>query len=474
MAVRSLFSLVSFAIRNGIELLKVLRGGHTYTQLFGAIFLGFAAGMTPGLNATVVLLFMLFLFLNVNGMLFALSYSLGLICKLALAPVTHGIGQWMMRETPYAEFVTYASTKPVLALMDLHVYALAGSVPIMLIGGLLLAMLGAGLLRRVGSVIEYGSEADAKLAKLLEKPAIGSLLRFILDEREGIDQAYQYPGLFAVMRIFGALCAFVIISVIYMFTADRIAKRSIEIALSSIAQSEVNVSSVDVSLIFGSLHVKDLLIADPQKPEFNIFDAYRISADLSLYELLRGRVVLDDVSVFRAAMDTPRTQAAAEAQERERKGLSLPSTEFRMGDVRAYYDYIQALKQRAEDFKGWLKRYEQVAPTAIDRMEAEQGTSPEVIRLLRDANYDLLAPHAAWVVKSLRLEEVTLIPGFPVFTVAAEHLSSHPSYYGQMPTFKADVDPKSLKEFQQNMLDRYKGRIDRNVEGLRDRLRGLF
>jgi len=58
---------------------KLLRGGSTSRQIFLGVFLGFAAGMIPGVNLTVLLCIFLLLILNTNGGLAAPAYVLGKI-----------------------------------------------------------------------------------------------------------------------------------------------------------------------------------------------------------------------------------------------------------------------------------------------------------------------------------------------------------------------------------------------------------
>ena len=77
---------------------KLLRGGSTSKQIFLGVFLGFAAGMIPSLDLTLLLCIFLLLILNTNGCLAVPAYALGKILCLALAPVTFRMGYFMIHD----------------------------------------------------------------------------------------------------------------------------------------------------------------------------------------------------------------------------------------------------------------------------------------------------------------------------------------------------------------------------------------
>ena len=114
---------------------KVLRGGATFREMFLGVFLGFAIGMIPGANMTLIVLIFLLLFLNTNGALASLSILLGKVLCLLLAPVTFQLGYWMIHNLGLVGLVRAAANTPVIALLDLHVYSLMGALPLIVIFG---------------------------------------------------------------------------------------------------------------------------------------------------------------------------------------------------------------------------------------------------------------------------------------------------------------------------------------------------
>ena len=78
------------------KLVKALRGGATFRQMFLAIVLGFAAGMIPGVNLTLIACIVLLLILNTNGGLAVMGYLVGKALCLLLAPVTFEIGYFLI------------------------------------------------------------------------------------------------------------------------------------------------------------------------------------------------------------------------------------------------------------------------------------------------------------------------------------------------------------------------------------------
>jgi uncharacterized protein (TIGR03546 family) len=144
---------------------KILRGGATFREMFLGAFLGFAIGMIPGFNLTLVILIILLLFLNTNGVLAALSILIGRLLSVILAPVTFQIGYVMIHGLGLEGVVRAAGGTPVLTLLDLHVYCLLGALPVIIVLGVPLGCFASKVIIKMRKGLAAAAEGSGAIQK---------------------------------------------------------------------------------------------------------------------------------------------------------------------------------------------------------------------------------------------------------------------------------------------------------------------
>ena len=145
---------------------KAIRGGVSPAQIFTGCFLGFLVGMLPGINLIVVAGLFLLFFLSVNRSLALLGIALGKALCLALAPVTFAVGYFLIHESGLEGLFRAASSAPVLALMNLHVYCVTGGLPFALVLGIVFGWLVKKPIGGVRLGIVEASKRSEKMERL--------------------------------------------------------------------------------------------------------------------------------------------------------------------------------------------------------------------------------------------------------------------------------------------------------------------
>ncbi|GBD32612.1 hypothetical protein HRbin33_01584 [bacterium HR33] len=101
------------------------------------------------------------------------------------------------------------------------------------------------------------------------------------------------------------------LAVFWMLYLDLAVERAIEYAGSEIVGARVDVASVDVRLTDGTVVVRGLEVADPDRPMRNLVEAREIVAAVELRPLLEKKLVLDTVAVRGIRFGTPRRESGA-------------------------------------------------------------------------------------------------------------------------------------------------------------------
>ena len=115
---------------------KMLRGGAGKKEIFTGALLGVLIGFNPTLSLTLFLAILITLLLNANIGFTMLGVALGKVLGLALSVVTFHTGYFIIHGMGLESLFTTWVNAPVLALMDLNVYSMIGSLPFALVTGI--------------------------------------------------------------------------------------------------------------------------------------------------------------------------------------------------------------------------------------------------------------------------------------------------------------------------------------------------
>ncbi len=448
------------------KLAKALRGGATFRDMFLGIFLGFAIGMVPGVNLTLVFLILLVLFLNATGALAVLSFVLGKILCLALAPITFRLGYMMIHDMGLIGLVRSAAETPVVAMMDLHVYCLLGAIPLIIVIGGLLAWFVARSIVKTRAAIASASGRSEKAQKVAGNWFIRFLMRVAFGKQKGkfADMAEAKSPLIRKGRVIAAAVLIAVLAVAGMIFLDSLVKLGLEKSIAAANGAEINIAKADLSLRNGRLVIEGLQVTDAAKPTHNLFQAEKIVADVSVADLLARRFVIDLVECDAMRMDIKRKTPGKVYREKTEDEKTPP---IDMGDLlgkldkRAeYLAEIEKYNKRLQKLRDYLKS---------DEAEASEPDAEALARRARAMGYlklsakNYLAQSPTWVVRDVKVSRIQLRPDLPTFTVEGKNLSSHPSLLlPEKMALSAKPDEEALKEF----LIKSAGKKDGLLEGI--------
>lgn len=456
------------------KLVKVLRGGATFRQIFLAVLLGFAAGMIPGINLTLILCLVLLLVLNTNGGMALLAYLIGKSLCLLLAPVTFEIGFFLIHGAGLLGLIQAASDVPVLALLDLHVYSLLGGLPVIVVVGGALAWALSSLIVKARAGVAAAAGRSEKFQKLARNWFVRVLLRIAFGhQKESMAEMLEKESpIFLGSRLAVGLVVVVVMVVFQYLFLDVLARKGIEAGIAEASGAEVNVKRADLSLLTGRLVVEGLQVTDAARPTHNQVQADRIVMDVSVADLLTRRFVVDAVECDRVRTDVERVSPGKVYRRREPTGDDKERWNIDiggLGNIKEYYEQARKLHERIQELKGYLEKKEadtQEGPPDKEKLKEEA----RLRGYLRLSAKDCLARRPTWVVRFIKVGQVEVVEGLPGITLEARELSSHPSLHPEKMELKAYPNEDILKQFTEGLFG--KGGKDLG-EKVKDGLGGL-
>lgn len=142
--------------------------------------------------------------------------------------------------------------------------------------------------------------------------------------------------------IFATLAALAI--AFWFFLLDPTVKHFIEGKGSELNEAQINVGSVDFSLVPAGVTIRGLEVTDKENPMKNLFTADEITINLNAGALFDKKVVIEDMSVTGVALNTDRKKSGAIKKYKKKTGkkdkkdkstdgiLSMP--EFKLPDAK--------------------------------------------------------------------------------------------------------------------------------------------
>ncbi|MDY6913451.1 MAG: hypothetical protein SVT52_03205 [Planctomycetota bacterium] len=429
---------------------KVLHGGATFRDMFLGVFLGLAVGMIPGVNLTLVILVLLLLLLNTNGALAFLSIVLGKLLCLALAPVTFHIGYAMVHNLGMVGLVRAAADTPVVALLDLHVYCLLGSLPLIVVIGVLAGWLVARSVIKMRSGIAAAMQDRQKLQKVAENKFTKLVMRVVFGkQKEALaDMAGKKSPLIRKGRVLAALVVIAVLIVLQVVFLDTLVKGGLEKSIAAANGAEVNIDTASLSTGSGRLVIEGLQVTDVDRPTHNLVQAERIVADVDLRDLLTRRFVMDLVECQAMRMDVERKtpgKVYRKPKQPEKESTSiLEGLKGKLGKSGEYYAEIKKFNERLKKLQEYLKSDDPKAqPDDADRL----ARRAKAMGYLRLSAKGYLTGSPTWVIREIKVSQIALRPSLPTFIVEGKNLSSHPSLHPEEMELSAKPDKDALKAF---------------------------
>jgi len=378
--------------------LAVFRGDVAPSLIVLSTLLGFWFGLTPGFYGVHVALLVLALVLNINVGIFILSIGVGKAVSLAAAPLLYHTGAWAQRDL--AGLLTWITSAPILGVTDVARYAVAGSLVVgpvvgLVLGGLL--ALSVQRFRKRWLRLEENSEAFQRWmskgwVKLLARLLVG---KGTASPRDVLTKRVKYVRLAGVLLAVGVTAA-------AGFAASLVSGDSLSgyarQMLTSANGAEVDIARLDFQALKGRISAGGIAATDPDRPTHNRLEVDELTADVSFWELLRGRAVMDEVVLSTVALESARqtpgrvvrpvepVEADTDTEAQERRvldGLNLPVE--KLASLDSYFKDAQKVRRYLQLVREWLpegdtdhaKAPEETPPTAyLEYLNAVAPRSP--------------------------------------------------------------------------------------------------
>ncbi len=377
------------------KLLAVMRGSVAPPLIFLSVLIGFWFGLMPGFYGLHVALIVIVLVLNVNLALFLLSLGLGKALSLAAAPILYHVGVWVQGNL--AGLLSALSSIPVIGITDFSRFALAGG---LVVGPVIGAIAGLALtfsvinFRRMMTKLDDKSE---KFRKYYSKLWVRILDRLLIGKR-----AKDVKAMFAkakYIRKAGIVLAVLLVGGFFAatyFLQDTTVKNYAIQTLTRANGAEVDLESLGISVLGGNVAAAGLQITDANKPEQNQVVVEKIAADASIYDLLLGRLVMENVEVtgvqFNQQRQSPGEVIAAPTPEEEPfDPCEYEASDEDIAKLEKYVKDAKKIKEQLQKLRQWLPeksektpaKTEQAPETYLEYLRAKATTQPSVKALAK-------------------------------------------------------------------------------------------
>lgn len=354
--------------------LAIFRGSVSPVMIVLSVAMGFWFGLVPGWSGFHTVIVALMLILNIHLGLFLLSAGIGKALCLAAAPVLYYVGLGV--QNYLSGLLALLASVPVLGMTDFSRYSVAGAIvlgPIIgVVAGLLLARSVIGF-RRMFLKLEEGSD---KFKKWYSNRWVRILDRLLIGKRTK-DAKALFTGKTRVVRKAGVILAVLVVVAsvgIASLVKDNTIKKYATGILTRANGAEVNMEELDLSVLTGAVSVSGIQVTDAQKPQNNQVSIEKIAADASLYNLLLGTVVMENVEISEVKFNQERATPGKVA-EAEQKPSVFDPCDFKLevadiSKLETYFKNAKAVREWLQKVRRWLpksKGKDEEAATEADR-----------------------------------------------------------------------------------------------------------
>ena len=359
------------------KLLAVFRGGVSPLIIFLSVFLGFWFGLIPGWSGVHTIIIILILILNIHLGLFLLTAGIGKALCFAAAPVLYHVG--LIVQNYLSGLLNILASIPIIGMTDFNRFSVAGA---LLIGPIIGAIAGLILAK---SVIKFRQkllsfeEGSEKFKKWYSNRWVRILDRILIGKRTK-DAKSLFTSKAKTIRKAGVGLAVVVLAVSLVTTyliKNNMIKDYTAGTLTKANGAEVNLENLDLSIIDGSVSVSGIQVTDAENPNNNQVSIDKIGADASMYDLLLGKVVMDNVEVSNVRFDqtraTPGKIVEKEAEEQPRAfdpcDYKIEATDIEK--LEKYFKDAKALKEKLQKIRKWLPESKEQAKAKPEEVPQE-------------------------------------------------------------------------------------------------------
>ncbi|MCR9244096.1 MAG: hypothetical protein NXI31_03635 [bacterium] len=412
---------------------SILRGKATRLQVFLATVLGAMLGFVPGFfmpgdlgggfaqaPGLILVLICVALIANANLAVFGGMTLLAKLLSLVLLPVSYTVGVWLV-DGPFQSLVRWLCHSQVTAWFGLEHYATTGGLVVGLLIGVGAGFLLNKLLRAIRSRMANLEENSEKYQSYASRWWVRLLGWVFLGRGKGQKQTWREIAdsrkLGLPIRILGVVAATLLLGAVFVFQqwfSTPILTSSMKSALEEGNGATVDLEQAALSLASGEIRVQAFAMADAAELTKNLLAADELVLKLDTAELMRRRLVIDEIRAVNARAGTRREAPAerfpapATEPEPEPGPAGVPTIE----EILAEYEVWEA---RLEQVRDWVE-------TVFEPGEAPVPSTPEEIAKEREAQAEegglasvvakhLLEDRPFLVIRKVDIEGITWTHG---------------------------------------------------------------
>jgi len=425
------------------KIIAIFRGGVSPVIIFLSILLGFWFGIIPGFYGLHVAIILLMLILNIHTGMFLLSLGLGKALCFAAAPVLFHIGTAVLNYVP--GLVGILSAIPIIGITDFSRYAVIGGLVVgPIVGGIAGLLMASSVIRfrRMMLKLEEGSE---KFRIWYSKGWVKLLDRILIGKRAK-DAKAMFTAKAKIIRKAGVVLAVLVLggaAAATILVKDNVARDYAATTMTNANGAEVNLKSLDLSVLSGAVGLTGLQVTDAKQPQNNQVTVDKISADASVYDLLLGKLVMENVEVSNVKFNQPRAEPGKVIETPAEEPETFDPCEYKVSatdiaKLETYFKDAKALKEKLQKARKWLPKSEGEEEQAAEaETQAEQAQPQKYLDYLLARASVPASPRM--LAKRIALDKVD-IPSklFGVSNILLKNISDSASTAGLPVSIKMD------------------------------------
>jgi uncharacterized protein (TIGR03546 family) len=349
------------------KMLAIFRGSVSPYIIFLSIMLGFWFGLMPGWSGFQTIIIVLMLVINIHIGLFLLSAAIGKALCFAAAPVLYHVG--VFAQEYLSGLLNLVASIPIVGITDFSRFSVAGAFVLgPIIGGIAGLLMARSVIsfRRALLKFEEGSE---KFRKWYSNRWVRILDRLLIGKRTK-DAKSLFTSKAKIIRKAGVVIAVLFIAAFAVagtLMRNDVIKEYAANTMTRANGAEVDLEGLDLSILNAAVTATGIQVTDAENPQNNEVSVEKISANASMYDLLLGRLVMQDVEIsdvkFGQKRATPGKLVEAPVEE---KPPVFDPCEFavKVSDISKLENYFKdakALKERLQQARKWLPKSEEKA-----------------------------------------------------------------------------------------------------------------
>lgn len=450
------------------KIAKTLRGQAKPYQIITAAILGTLVGFAPPVaNAPLYMVGVILLLAILNANFFIATFTAGIakLLALALMPLSFELGLLLV-DGPLQPIFRGLINAPVTALMGFDYYVTAGGTLIALILG---TLIGVAYIKLISSFRKKMAKVEAdseKYADFVSKRGVRIVMWVLFGGKAKVSYAElaEQKKIGNPFRPLGVVFAVLLVGLLFLvqqFFSGPLITTLLKGQLESFHGATVDVQGINLDLANGQLTIDQLAMADPDNLATDLIRANQVQAKISTSDLLRKRIVIDNIVVDDAVQGATRTKPGVLIGKRP--APSPPTEEKSIDD---WFAKAKTWKERLDTYRNWIEKLRGPADDEVASDSEEKDRLREWADLYGHA--DVRAAHLVEgsptvLVKDTKINKLrTQWPDTETLDIHATNLSTHPELVPDKPritvnssanTFDMDlaIAPRAMTDQQSSL-----------------------